>query len=144
VRRDDRDDLGLGETGLLHGTSWLGKTCQKVLLMGCLRIGEAYGNSPATHDRAPFHAPLLSRARLVLPVHAVLPLRDGWLATGLPVWMAGHGRFAFRARVVGRPVDPGRLLPGLGSDPCRDRRAGCRLAHLPCVEQAAGPPAILS
>src|SRR5690606_18464614 len=39
---EDRDDLGLGETGLLHGTSWLGKTCQKVLLMGCLRIGEAY------------------------------------------------------------------------------------------------------
>src|SRR5690606_33339321 len=32
---EDRDDLGLGETGLLHGTSWLGKTCQKVLLMGC-------------------------------------------------------------------------------------------------------------
>src|SRR3546814_5083329 len=29
-------------TGLLHGTSWLGKTCQKVLLMGCLRFGEAY------------------------------------------------------------------------------------------------------
>src|SRR5690606_19751263 len=39
---EDRDDLGLGETGLLHGTSWLGKTCQKVLLMGCLRTGEAY------------------------------------------------------------------------------------------------------
>src|SRR5690606_9845153 len=42
---EDRDDLGLGETGLLHGTSWLGKTCQKVLLMGCLRIGEAYGSA---------------------------------------------------------------------------------------------------
>src|SRR5690606_35937529 len=42
---EDRDDLGLGETGLLHGTSWLGKTCQKVLLMGCLRIGEAYEGS---------------------------------------------------------------------------------------------------
>src|SRR3546814_6488033 len=45
---EDRDDLGLGETGLLHGTSWLGKTCQKVLLMGCLRFGEAYG---PTSDR---------------------------------------------------------------------------------------------
>src|SRR3546814_14406294 len=42
---EDRDDLGLGETGLLHGTSWLGKTCQKVLLMGCLRFGEAYGTT---------------------------------------------------------------------------------------------------
>src|SRR5690606_8959570 len=44
---EDRDDLGLGETGLLHGTSWLGKTCQKVLLMGCLRIGEAYALTPS-------------------------------------------------------------------------------------------------
>src|SRR5690606_28954531 len=42
---EDRDDLGLGETGLLHGTSWLGKTCQKALLMGCLPIGEAYGGN---------------------------------------------------------------------------------------------------
>src|SRR5690606_31153867 len=52
---EDRDDLGLGETGLLHGTSWLGKTCQKVLLMGCLRIGEAYASmaveSGSTNDR---------------------------------------------------------------------------------------------
>src|SRR5690606_41017758 len=50
---EDRDDLGLGETGLLHGTSWLGKTCQKVLLMGCLPIGEAYvGNLGRSADRA--------------------------------------------------------------------------------------------
>src|SRR5690606_16295299 len=48
---EDRDDLGLGETGLLHATSWLGKTCQKVLLMGCLRIGEAYGVSSADKRR---------------------------------------------------------------------------------------------
>ncbi|MEV1618588.1 hypothetical protein ABZR00_22660, partial [Pseudomonas aeruginosa] len=47
---EDRDDLGLGETGLLHGTSWLGKTCQKVLLMGCLRIGEAYAVSGYAPD----------------------------------------------------------------------------------------------
>src|SRR3546814_2842500 len=46
---EDRDDLGLGETGLLHGTSWLGKTCQKVLLMGCLRFGEAYATCSATN-----------------------------------------------------------------------------------------------
>src|SRR5690606_4563736 len=46
---EDRDDLGLGETGLLHGTSWLGKTCQKVLLMGCLRIGEAYAAGGDSH-----------------------------------------------------------------------------------------------
>src|SRR5690606_31055416 len=42
---EDRDDLGLGESGLLHGTSWLGETCQKVLLAGCLRGGEAYATT---------------------------------------------------------------------------------------------------
>ncbi|EPQ0688782.1 hypothetical protein NQL44_006924, partial [Pseudomonas aeruginosa] len=56
---EDRDDLGLGETGLLHGTSWLGKTCQKVLLMGCLRIGEAY--APCSEIRVgKIHLPLYS------------------------------------------------------------------------------------
>src|SRR3546814_13732164 len=47
---EDRDDLGIGETGLLHGTSWLGKTCQKVLLMGCLRFGEASATCSATNS----------------------------------------------------------------------------------------------
>src|SRR5690606_36112273 len=56
---EDRDDLGLGETGLLHGTSWLGKTCQKVLLMGCLRIGEAYAAKAFNgggDEKVPTHA----------------------------------------------------------------------------------------
>ncbi|WP_265297092.1 hypothetical protein [Pseudomonas aeruginosa] len=57
---EDRDDLGLGETGLLHGTSWLGKTCQKVLLMGCLRIGEAYGITALRDELLKLHAMALT------------------------------------------------------------------------------------
>src|SRR5690606_33050644 len=68
---EDRDDLGLGETGLLHGTSWLGKTCQKVLLMGCLRIGEAYATADALANalrlpQAWFHAETDAIAEAIL------------------------------------------------------------------------------
>src|SRR5690606_10054377 len=37
---EDRDDLGLGETGLLHGTSWLGKHARKFYLWGVCDLGK--------------------------------------------------------------------------------------------------------
>src|SRR5690606_31158487 len=37
---EDRDDLGLGETGLLHGTSWLGEHARKFYLWGVCRSGK--------------------------------------------------------------------------------------------------------
>src|SRR5690606_19746630 len=41
---EDRDDLGLAELRLLHGTSWL-ERCQKALLLGCPGSGGAYASS---------------------------------------------------------------------------------------------------
>src|SRR5690606_34844083 len=41
---EDRDDLGLAELRLLHGTSWL-RRCQKALLLGCPGLGEAYAKN---------------------------------------------------------------------------------------------------
>src|SRR5690606_29325427 len=43
---EDRDDLGLAELRLLHGTSWL-RRCQKALLLGCPGLGEAYERASA-------------------------------------------------------------------------------------------------
>ncbi|KAF1699827.1 hypothetical protein CSC66_16935, partial [Pseudoxanthomonas kaohsiungensis] len=37
---EDGDDLGLGETGLLHGTSWLGKHARKFYLWGVCDSGK--------------------------------------------------------------------------------------------------------
>src|SRR5512138_2052898 len=55
---EDRDDLGLAELRLLHGTSWL-ERCQKALLLGCPGSGGAYAlgsispNSLTTPHAAP-------------------------------------------------------------------------------------------
>ena len=51
---EDRDDLGLAELRLLHGTSWL-KRCQKALLLGCAESGGAYGTLAGTIDRSYRH-----------------------------------------------------------------------------------------
>src|SRR5690606_14286542 len=47
---EDRDDLGLGELRLLHGTSWLGKHARKFYFCGVCRSGKLTAVLAALED----------------------------------------------------------------------------------------------
>src|SRR5690606_15130898 len=69
---EDRDDLGLAELRLLHGTSWL-RRCQKALLLGCPGLGEAYACAMAARQQREYQRPA-----------APVPAQGRGLVTGEP------------------------------------------------------------
>src|SRR5690606_2968420 len=106
----------LGETGLLHGTSWLGKTCQKVLLMGCLRIGGAYAGL-IDPGRFPREFALAAGEGAQPGNPALAPRMDGPAGPPPGPFQHGHLNAAVAALASGDAEQADRALRRLADSP---------------------------